>query len=143
MIYTEQTEKALKLCYEAHMGQTDKVGVPYVFHPFHLAEQMPDENSVTVALLHDVVEDTPYTIEDLKAMGFPPAVLDAVALLTHDPAVPYEDYLLPIKANPIARRVKLADLAHNSDPTRVRVITDQMVARWEKYRRAMDFLNAP
>ena len=143
MIYSEPTEKALKLCYEAHIGQTDKVGIPYVFHPFHLAEQMPDEDSVTVALLHDVVEDTPYTIEDLKAMGFPPAVLDAVALLTHDPAVPYEDYLLPIKANPIARRVKLADLAHNSDPTRVRVITDQMVARWEKYRRAMDFLNAP
>ena len=143
MIYTEQTEKALKLCYDAHMGQTDKVGVPYVFHPFHLAEQMPDENSVTVALLHDVVEDSHYTLEDLHQMGFAPEVLAAVALLTHDPAVPYEDYLIPIKANPIARRVKLADLAHNSDPTRVRVITDQMVARWEKYRRAMDFLNAP
>lgn len=143
MIYTEQTEKALKLCYRAHMYQVDKAGIPYVFHPFHLAEQMEDEVSVTVALLHDVVEDTDYTIEDLKEMGFAPEVLEAVALLTHDPAVPYEEYLIPIKANPIARRVKLADLEHNSDPTRVKDVTKRMVARWERYRQAKEFLAAP
>ncbi len=143
MIYTEQTEKAMKLCFCAHKDQTDKVGVPYVFHPFHLAEQMPDEISVTVALLHDVVEDTDYTLEDLGGMGFAPEVLEAVALLTHDPAVPYEEYLIPIKANPIARRVKLADLTHNSDSTRVREVTPGMEARWEKYRKAKEFLTAP
>ena len=143
MIYTEQTEKALKLCFHAHKDQTDKVGIPYVFHPFHLAEQMEDESSTVVALLHDVVEDTDYTLEDLRQMGFSTEVLEAVALLTHDPAVPYEEYLIPIKANPIARRVKLADLTHNSDPTRVREVTPQMEARWEKYRKAKAFLTSP
>lgn len=143
MIYTEQTEKALKLCFHAHKEQTDKVGVPYVFHPFHLAEQMPDEASVTVALLHDVVEDTDYTLDDLKEMGFAQEVLEAVALLTHDPSIPYEEYLIPIKENPIARQVKLADLAHNSDPTRVREVTPKMEARWERYRKAREFLTAP
>lgn len=143
MIYTEQTRKALKLCFQAHKDQVDKTGVPYVFHPFHLAEQMTDETSVTVALLHDVVEDTDYTIEDLRQMGFSTEVLEAVALLTHDPAVPYEEYLIPIKANPIARRVKLADLSHNSDPTRVEEVSPQMQARWEKYKKAIAFLSAP
>ena len=143
MIYTEQTEKALKLCFLAHKDQTDKVGIPYVFHPFHLAEQMEDEVSTVVALLHDVVEDTDYTLEDLRQMGFSTEALEAVALLTHDPAVPYEEYLIPIKANPIARRVKLADLTHNSDPTRVREVTPQMEARWEKYRKAKAFLTSP
>ncbi len=143
MIYTDQTEKALKLCYEAHKDQTDKIGLPYVFHPFHLAEQMTDEISTTVALLHDVVEDTDYTIKDLEQMGFSPEVLEAVALLTHDPAVPYEEYLIPIKANPIARRVKLADLAHNSDPHRGRKIAHRLTGHWEKYKKAADFLNAP
>ena len=70
MIYTEKTKKALKLCFEAHKDQTDKSGLPYVFHPFHLAEQMPDEDTTIVALLHDVVEDTDYTLDDLRRMGF-------------------------------------------------------------------------
>ena len=143
MIYTVQTEMALKLCFRAHKDQVDKSGMPYVFHPFHLAEQMTDEASVTAALLHDVVEDTDYTLEDLRKMGFAPEVLEAVALLTHDPRVPYEEYLIPIKENPIARRVKLADLAHNSDPTRVREVTPAMEARWERYKKAADFLTCP
>ncbi len=70
MIYTELTKKALRLCFEAHKDQLDKSGLPYVFHPFHLAEQMDAEETVCVALLHDVVEDTDYTLEDLIAMGF-------------------------------------------------------------------------
>ena len=143
MIYTEQTMKALKLCYEAHKDQVDKTGMPYIFHPFHLAEQMEDELSATVALLHDVVEDTDYTLEDLREIGFSPEVLEAVALMTHDPAVPYEEYLIPIKENPIACRVKLVDLAHNSDPSRIREVTPEMVRRWEKYRKAIAFLSSP
>ena len=70
MIYTEKTKKALKLCFEAHKDQTDKSGLPYVFHPFHLAEQMETEDTTVAALLHDVAEDTDYTLEDLAAMGF-------------------------------------------------------------------------
>lgn len=140
MIYTELTEKALKLCFEAHKEQQDKAGLPYVFHPFHLAEQMEDESSVIVALLHDVVEDTDIRMEDLEAMGFPKEALEAISLLTHDPAVPYEEYLIPIKENPIARQVKLADLRHNSDSTRLRSPSPKIQKKWETYRKAMEFL---
>ncbi|MBQ7063293.1 MAG: bifunctional (p)ppGpp synthetase/guanosine-3',5'-bis(diphosphate) 3'-pyrophosphohydrolase [Firmicutes bacterium] len=140
MIYTEMTKKALKLCFEAHKDQKDKSGMPYVFHPFHLAEQMRTEETVTVALLHDVVEDTDYTLQDLADMGFPPAVTEALALLTHDKSVPYMDYVATIKANPIAREVKLADLAHNSDLSRLDKVDEKALRRAEKYRRAIELL---
>ena len=84
MIYTDKTKKAMKLCFEAHKDQLDKSGVPYVFHPFHVAEQMSDEATTIVALLHDVVEDTDYTLEDIAAMGFGQDVVDALSLMTHD-----------------------------------------------------------
>ena len=119
MIYTDKTKKAMKLCYEAHKDQVDKSGLPYVFHPAHVAEQMTDEATTIVALLHDVVEDTDYTLEDLAAEGFGKEILEAVALMTHEDDVPYLDYVAKLKDNPIARAVKLADLAHNSDLSRI------------------------
>lgn len=140
MIYTSMTKKALKLCFEAHKDQTDKSGMPYVFHPFHLAEQMQDEACVTVALLHDVVEDTDYTFEDLRKMGFSEEVLEALQVLTHEPSVPYMQYIAKIKENPIARAVKLADLTHNSDPGRVEAADERMLQRWEKYAAAKRLL---
>lgn len=136
MIYTEQTKKALKLCYEAHAGQVDKSGIPYVFHPYHLAEQMTDEDSTVVALLHDVVEVTHYTMEDLRKMGFSERVLEAIALMTHEDGVPYLEYVARIKENPIAKAVKLADIEHNSDATRLDP-NDPRIPYWqEKYRAA-------
>ena len=93
MIYTDMTKKALKLCFEAHKNQTDKSGIPYVFHPLHLAEQMNDEDTTVAALLHDVIEDTPYTLDNLRVMGFNEQVLDALALMTHDKRIPYMDYV--------------------------------------------------
>lgn len=137
MIYTDMTKKAMKLCFEAHKDQVDKSGMPYVFHPFHVAEQMQDEITTTVALLHDVVEDTDYTLEDLAGMGFPEAVTDALALLTHDKSVKYSDYVSSIKTNPVARAVKIADLKHNSDLSRLDRITDDDMIRIEKYRRSL------
>ena len=119
MIYTEKTKRAMKLCYKAHHGQVDKSGLPYVHHPLHLAEQMDDEDSTIVALLHDVVEDTDYTLEDIKGMDFGDAVVEALTLLTHDPEVLYMDYIKKIATNPLATKVKLADLEHNSDITRL------------------------
>lgn len=118
MIYTPLTNKAMRLAYDAHQGQTDKGGLPYVFHPYHLAEQMPDEASVCVALLHDVVEDADVSFEELER-SFPSEVVDAVRLLTRQPDVDYLDYVRTIKSDPIAVRVKLADLAHNSDESRL------------------------
>ncbi len=140
MIYTTKTKKALKLCFEAHRDQLDKSGMPYVFHPFHLAEQMDTEEKVVVALLHDVVEDTDYTIEDLSEMGFGKEIIDAITLLTHVPDVEYMDYVRNIKKNPIAKAVKLADLAHNSDPTRLEVLDEYAVKRNEKYSKAIALL---
>ena len=142
MLYTPMTKKALCLCFEAHKEQKDKSGLPYVFHPLHLAEQMETEETTVVALLHDVVEDTGYTLADLGAMGFPKAVLDALALLTHDPSVDYMDYVRAIKANPIARTVKLADLRHNSDLTRLDTVDEKALARGEKYQKARILLEA-
>lgn len=142
MIYTEKTKRALKLCFEAHKDQLDKSGLPYVFHPFHLAEQMKDEATTIVALLHDVVEDTDYTFEDLEGMGFGAEVIEALKLLTHDDAVPYMDYVANLKHNPIARAVKLADLSHNSDPTRLEVMDEWAIKRAEKYKAAMELLKS-
>ncbi len=141
MIYTPMTKKALKLCFEAHRDQTDKSGMPYVFHPVHLAEQMTDEYTVTVALLHDVVEDTDITFEDITSMGFPAEVTDALKLLTHDDAVEYMDYVAKIKHNPIAKAVKLADLSHNSDTSRLDVVDEKALKRVEKYAAAIKLLN--
>lgn len=117
MIYTSLTNRALRLAYNAHQGQVDKSGQPYIFHPYHLAEQMPDEISVCVALLHDVLEDTDVSLEELEAL-FPPEVTDTVSLLTRKPEQDYLDYIRAVKKHPAARMVKLADLAHNSDESR-------------------------
>lgn len=140
MLYTDMTKQALKLCFQAHKEQTDKSGMPYVFHPFHLAEQMEDEVTVTVALLHDVVEDTEYTLSDLKEMGFPDAVLTPLAKLTHDDSVPYLDYVKGLRDDPVACAVKLADLRHNSDLTRLDEVEEKALERAEKYRQAIAIL---
>lgn len=140
MIYTKTTKKALKLCFEAHKNQTDKSGMPYVFHPFHLAEQMKDENTTITALLHDVVEDTEYTFSDLENMGFSEEIIEALKLLTHDKDVPYMDYVAKIKTNPVAKAVKLADLKHNSDMSRLDTVTERDVERAEKYKKAIELL---
>lgn len=140
MIYTPLTKKAMKLCFNAHKEQTDKSGLPYVFHPFHLAEQMTDETTTVAALLHDVVEDTDYTLDDLKKMGFGENIVDALALLTHDNSVPYLEYVERIKSNPIARAVKIADLTHNSDLSRLETVDEKALERVEKYKKALKIL---
>lgn len=145
MLYTELTCRAMCIAHDAHDGQRDQSGVPYIFHPMHVAERMgDDEYAICVALLHDVVEDADWTLERLSRL-FPDAVVQAVALLTHDPAVPYGTYLRPIRKNPLARKVKLADLEHNSDFSRLctasRRWTEQEIeAHRAKYARARAFL---
>lgn len=142
MIYTALTNRAMKLAYAAHHGQTDKSGLPYVLHPVHIAEQMPDEVSACVALLHDVAEDTCVTIEELER-EFPPEVTECVRLLTHEPGTDYLDYVRAIAENETARRVKLADIAHNSDESRFAgcdAAPEKLEARRKKYARAVEIL---
>lgn len=142
MIYTALTKKALRISFNAHKNQIDKSGMPYVYHPFHLAEQMSDEYTTCVALLHDVVEDTDITIDDIKNEGFPKDVIDAIALMTHDNDVPYLEYVAMIKKNPIAAAVKLADLRHNSDLSRLDIVDSKALERLEKYKKAIQILSA-
>ena len=148
MIYTPLTNKALVFAYNAHHGQLDYNGIPYIFHPLHLAEQMDEEIACCAALLHDVVEDTAVTMEEL-AREFPEEVVEVVKLLTHEDSADssnsdYFSYLLPIKAHPIAKKVKLADISHNSDQSRCvgSDLSEAQLAYWkQKYQKAMEILS--
>jgi len=142
MIYTELTKKAMRIAFDAHKEQTDKSGLPYIFHPFHLAEQMDTEEEVITALLHDVVEDTDITLDELRSCGFSECVTDALSLLTHEDNAEYMDYIEKIKPNTIAVKVKLADLCHNSDLTRIEVVDGKTLQRIEKYKKAIEFLTS-
>lgn len=142
MIYTELTNKAMKLAYDAHNGQLDYNGIPYIFHPIHLAEQMDDEISCCVALLHDVVEDTDVTMDTLKEI-FPTEITDALCLLTHSSEEDYFDYVRRIAKHPVAKKVKLADLAHNSDQSRCigcDIPREKLDAWKKKYDKATEIL---
>ena len=143
MIYTELTNKAMRIAYQAHHGQYDVNGVPYIFHPYHVAEQMPDEITTCVALLHDVIEDTSVTIEELEQV-FPTEVTEALRLLTHEKDTDYISYIEKIKTNPVARTVKLADIEHNSDTSRitdVNAVPAERLAHWKcKYTEAKRIL---
>lgn len=147
MVYTPLTNKALVFAYNAHHGQLDYNGIPFIFHPLHLAEQMDDEISCCAAILHDVVEDTDYTLADLRK-EFPEEVVEAVALLTHDDTAEYNttdyfDYIRRIKTHPIAKKVKLADIAHNSDQSRCTGagLPEEKLLYWQqKYQKALAIL---
>ena len=140
MIYTSKTRRAMTIAYEAHHGQVDIAGTPYIFHPIHLAEQMDTEEECIVALLHDVVEDTEITFEQL-GKEFSEIVIQALRLLTHDDSIEYMEYIKAIKHNPIAKKVKLKDLKHNSDLTRLSKITEKDKKRHAKYLNAIQILS--
>lgn len=153
MLYTELTRKAMITAYNAHQGQTDKSGVPYIFHPFSVAERVSeqggDEYAVCAALLHDVVEDTKVSFSDLEK-DYPERVMDVLRLLTHEQGQSYEEYLLNIKNEPdrgirdMALFVKCADLWHNMNESRVEgvaQVNEKQLSYWrEKYKKAGEIL---
>ena len=124
----------------AHRGQLDKAGRPYIEHPEHVAASVYGDAAKAAAWLHDVVEDTDATVEDLRAAGISEDVLEAVALLTHERGTPYLEYVRRVKENPIARVVKLADLRHNSDLSRLPEVGKEDLRRMKRYRRAIRIL---
>ncbi len=140
MIYTELTKKAIRLAFRAHEGQKDRAGLPYILHPVHLAEQMTTEDACVVALLHDVLEDTDVTEDELRAEGFTEPQLDAVKLLTRTKDEDYFDYVKRIRGNALAKTVKLADLEHNSDRTRIGTFSEKDEIRFQKYQKARAIL---
>ena len=143
MIYTKLTIRAMQLAYNAHKGQVDKGGAPYIIHPLYVAEQMTDELSTVVALLHDTVEDTAVTIKDIQNQGYPYEVVEALALLTKPRNVSYMDYIVRIKTNVIATKVKIADLKHNMMLTRLVGVgvTEKDRIRIQKYAQALKYLS--
>ena len=140
MINTKLTRKAMVIAYNAHANQFDKAGVPYIFHPIHLAEQMDTEIECIIALLHDVVEDTKVTFEQLEK-EFSKEIIEILKLLTHDKETDYMEYVKKIKENPIAKKIKKADITHNADETRLDKITENDILRREKYQKALEILN--
>lgn len=140
MIYTALTKKAMEICYRAHAEQLDKGGMPYVFHPLHIAEQMEDEYSTCVALLHDTVEDGGIELDGLYEADFPEEIVRAVDILTRKEDEPYMEYIERLKPNHLAVKVKLADLNHNCDMSRLNIITKWDMERREKYEKAIAIL---
>ena len=134
-------DKALMLATKAHTGQTDKAGGDYITHPVYVASLVKTDEEKITALLHDVVEDSDITLEDLEQEGFPPSVVDAVKLLTKQTGTDYGSYIADIKSNPLSRAVKIADLQHNSDLSRLPKITEKDRQRAKKYKDAILYLS--
>lgn len=139
MINTKLTRKAMIIAYEAHKNQVDKSGVPYIYHPIHVAEQMDTENECIIALLHDVVEDTNVTFKQLGEV-FSKEIIDILKLLTKKKEIDYYEYINKIKENAVARKAKIADIKHNLDRSRLDVITDKDIKREEKYKKSLSIL---
>ena len=133
-------ERAIALAAIAHEGQIDKVGAPYILHVLRVMLRLTTPEERMAAALHDVVEDCGWTLDRLRAEGFPEEVIAGIDAVTRRDSESYEEFVLRAKAHPIGRRVKLADLDDNSDVTRLSEITERDQARLDKYRRAIDML---
>lgn len=140
-----QIETAISIALDAHKGQVDKAGAAYILHPLRIMGAMSNDAERVVALLHDVLEDSSYTAMDLLAEGISADAVEAIIALTKaldSKGVPvaYEKYLIQVKSNPLACRVKLADLEDNMDLSRLNKVTKKDIQRVEKYQKAKAFL---
>tara|TARA_B100000446_G_scaffold114671_1_gene106987 strand:- start:346 stop:765 length:420 start_codon:yes stop_codon:yes gene_type:complete len=135
-------ERAIAIAAEAHAGQKDRAGAPYILHPIRLMIQMDSENAMMAAVLHDVVENSVWTLDDLRKEGFSNEVLNAVDSLTHrdKEGEDYWDYIQRAKSDPIAIKVKLADLEDNLNPDRLNEVTEKDEKRFDRYRKAQEML---
>jgi len=134
-------EEAIGLAAKLHLGQRDLGGQPYILHPLTLMMQLTTLEAKIVAVLHDVVEDTPMTLNGLLTYGFPSSIVEAVDAITHRKREPYGDYIKRVKDNPIATEVKLKDIEHNSQLSRLpEALDEQDVKRLVKYQKACLYL---
>ena len=134
-------EKAIHIALKAHNGQKDKAGCEYILHPLRVMLQMKTQEEKIIAILHDAVEDSDYTIQDLKDEGFGEEILNSVELLTRDiKGEAYEDFIRKIKTNPIVTKVKIADLEDNMDIKRIENIKEKDLERLRRYNWAWHFL---
>lgn len=136
----ELLELAIEVATKAHEGQVDKGGNPYILHPTAVASTVDGTENKIVAYLHDIVEDTEITLEDLREMGFTDKIVNSVKAITKSKNITYEDYLKSVKEDSIARQVKMADIKHNMDITRIPNPTKKDFTRIKKYKKALAFL---
>jgi (p)ppGpp synthase/HD superfamily hydrolase len=133
---------SLKIAIEAHEGQIDKAGKPYILHPIRLMLKMKDDKALSAAILHDVVEDSDITEEDLRNRGIPDDVIDAVLCLTKRENESYDVFLERVLKNNIATIVKIADIEDNMNILRLQNLSDYDLKRLKKYHRAWKKLKA-
>lgn len=126
-------DKAILIAAKAHLNQTDKGGKPYILHCLRVMFSMETEEEMITAVLHDTIEDTDISIDDLRKEGISEDILTALQLLTHDEGMSYEDYIMAIKSNRLAKKVKLADLKDNANIFRVNLFDDKVCKRLNKY----------
>ena len=131
---------AIMIATKAHDGQFDKAGKPYILHHLAVMAQMDTLESKIVAVLHDAIEDSDLKITDLVQQGFPDFIIKAIAAITKLVGEPYEDYILRVKSNPIAYKVKIADVTHNMDLSRIANPTEKDFQRLEKYQNVLQEL---
>lgn len=129
-------EDAVSIAARAHRGQKDKAGAPYLLHPLRMMLRMDTEAAMMAAVLHDVVEDTEWTLDRLREAGFSEEVLEAVDCLTHRDGESYEEFVERVRTNLIARQVKIADLEDNMNVRRMNRLGTNELERMEKYHRA-------
>ncbi len=144
--YLSLQQKAVEIATEAHQGQTDRAGKDYIHHPLTVAENVLKAKQgldyYIVGVLHDVLEDSDFQAEDLEAAGFPPYIIEGVEYLTKADDFDYQDYIEQIKQNRLARFVKIEDLKHNMDLSRLKKVKDSDYKRLEKYKKALQFLQS-
>ena len=138
-INSPMIKKAMNLAFNAHEGQTDKGGMAYIMHPFYIASKLNEEDEIITALLHDTLEDSNLTKEDLLNAGFSTDIIEAIDILTRKQD-DYFDYIYKVKKNDLARKIELLDLKHNMDLTRLEKITNKDIKRNEKYKKAIEIL---
>lgn len=138
--YNEQLQFALELAIEKHKNQTDKSGKPYILHPLHVMETVQSDDAKIVAILHDIIEDTDVTEEDLLKAGLSKHIVDAIVMLSKPYDEDYMDYVKKVASNPLAKEVKLADLQHNMDLRRLSTLKERDLVRNRKYQIAYHYL---
>ena len=135
-------ETAIGIAVDAHRGQKDRAGAPYILHPLRMMFRVQTDAERMAAVLHDVVEDTAWTLDDLRARGFPDQVVEAVDHLTRRPGESYEAFVERAAGHPVARRVKIADLEDNLDVRRIGNVGESDAERLNRYLRAWRRLTA-
>ncbi|MCF6258346.1 MAG: GTP pyrophosphokinase [Gammaproteobacteria bacterium] len=134
-------DQAIAIATKAHAGQVDKSGQPYILHPLRLMFKFHSEDEMIVAVMHDVIEDSLFTLDYLKNDGFSDVILDALECLTKRKGEKYGDFVLRILQNELAQKIKIEDIKDNLDLTRLNKITDDDLVRVEKYHRALNVLS--